>query len=238
MEQKKEMVASELQNQELKVYAREQKKLVMRNGVLYRKVDDEDKIRWQLVVPVSHRQRAMMGVHDDLFHTHFEDAVTHLRMRFFWPYMARDLEKKIKRCGKCIRRGAKCEKAPMQSIVTTHPLELLSIDFLTIEVQGKKQNVLVVMDHFTKFASAHLTKDQTAKTVARVLWKEFFMLYGFPKRLLSDNAQDFQSKLLKEVCQLAGIEKCRTTPYHPAGNPVERWNRTLINMLRKLSLDS
>lgn len=238
LEEKKPLLTSEMTSPELKVFAREQKKLVVREGVLYRKVEDEGgSLHWQLVVPPSHRKEALKGVHEDLFHTHYEDAISQLRMRFFWPYMARDLEKKIKRCGRCIRRGAKCEKAPMKSIVTTFPLELLSIDFLTIEVKGIKQNILVIMDHFTKFSAAICTKDQTARTVAKVLWKDFFMLYGFPKTILSDQGRDFESKLVKELCQLAGIQKIRTTPYHPSGNPVERWNRTLINMLRSLEDD-
>lgn len=122
----------------------------------------------------------------------------------------------------------------MCSIVTTGPLELLSIDYLTIEVQGKKQNILVILDHFTKFASAICTVDQKAKTVAKALWSNFFMIYGFPKRILSDRGQDFESHLLRELCELAGIKKCRTSPYHPSGNPVERWNRTLIGMIRSL----
>lgn len=122
----------------------------------------------------------------------------------------------------------------MNSIITTYPLELLSIDFLSIEVNGQKQNILVMMDHFTKFGQAICTKDQTAKTVARTLWKEFFLIYGFPSRILSDQGRDFESNLVKELCKVAGIEKCRTTPYHPAGNPVERWNRTLLGMLRSL----
>ena len=35
------------------------------------------------------------------------------------------------------------------------------------------KNVLVIMDHFTCYALAVITKDQMAKTVVRVLYKRF-----------------------------------------------------------------
>ena len=60
------------------------------------------------------------------------------------------------------------------------------------------------------------------------------MVYGFPKRILSDQGRDFESDIVRELCKMAGIQKIRTTPYHPCSNPVERWNRTLLNMLRSL----
>ena len=218
-----------------KVLLREQKKLEVRDGVLYRRIQEEPgQNRYQLVIPTSHRQAAMRGVHEELFHAHMDEAVRQARLRFFWPYMARDLQKKIQTCERCVRRGARVQKVPMETVTTTFPLELLCIDFLTIEWKDKKQNILVIMDHFTKFAQAIPTKDQTAKTVARVLCQEHFMVYGFPERILSDQGRDFESSLVKEVCALAGIKKCRTTPYHPSGNPVERWNRTLIGMIRSL----
>ena len=74
-----------------------------------------------------------------------------------------------------------------------------------------------------------------AKTTAKALFDNFIHHYGFPARIHSDQGQNFESKLIKEHCQLAGIEKSRTTPYHAMGNGmVERFNQTLLKMLGTL----
>ena len=219
---------------ELKVFAKEQHRLRMYDEVLYRCSEISDELVLQLVIPPSHRGVALQGIHEDLFHVGLRESLVQLKSRFFWPFMSLDLEDKVRSCVRCIQKGARTQKAAMKTIETTFPLELLSIDFLTIECKGVKQNVLVMMDHFTKFGVAVCTKDQTAKTVAKVLWYNFFMIYGFCNRILSDQGRDFESQVVKELCSIAGIKKCRTTPYHPSGNPVERWNRTLLGLLRGL----
>lgn len=70
--------------------------------------------------------------------------------------------------------------------------------------------------------------------MAKVLWENFIVPYGIPEKLHSDQGADFESKTIKELCQLMGIHKIRTTPYHPRGNPVERSNLTLLSMLGML----
>ena len=220
---------------ELKVFAREFDKLILKEGVLYRKtVDPHDEVIHQLVIPRAARKEALIGVHEDLYHTHFDEGIAQARLRYFWPFMATDLKKKIEGCMRCKQSRARPQKAEMQTIVTTTPNELICIDYLTIEEKGKKVNILVIMDHFTKFSQAVVTPDQTARNVARALWENYFSIYGFPSRILSDRGRDFESNLIRELCNVAQIKKCRTTPYHPSGNPVERWNRTLIGMLRTL----
>ncbi len=92
----------------------------------------------------------------------------------------------------------------------------------------------MITDFFTKYAVALPTPNQKAKTVAKRLWEHFIVHYGFPERLHSDQGPDFESRTIKELCAIAGIQKSLTTPYHPRGNPVERFNRTLLSMLGTL----
>ena len=147
-----------------------------------------------------------------------------------------DAERKVRTCGRCVRRKARPERAaPLVNINTTRPLELLCMDYLSLEAdKSGTKDILVITDHFTKFAVAIPTPNQKARTVAKCLWENFMVHYGIPEKLHSDQGPDFESRTIKELCHVAGIHKVRTTPYHPRGNPVERFNRTLLDMLGTL----
>ena len=96
----------------------------------------------------------------------------------------------------------------------------------------------MITDHFTRYAQAIPTKNQTARTVTEALWNNFILHYGFPRILHNDQVANFCSKLIKELCDIGGISKSRTTPYHPEGNGMcERFNRTLLDMLGTLEPD-
>ena len=85
---------------------------------------------------------------------------------------------------------------------------------------------------------AFVTKDQTAKTVARVLYERFIAIFGAPAKFLSDRGANFTSRLVEELCSTFGIQKCRTTSYHAQCNgQVECFHQTLFRMLGKLTKD-
>jgi transposase InsO family protein len=96
------------------------------------------------------------------------------------------------------------------------------MDFLGLETsKGGYQYILVITDHFTKYALAVPTKNTTARTTAEAFLNNFVVHYGFPKRIHSDQGANFEGKLIKELCELAGMTKSRTTPYHPQG---KKWS--------------
>lgn len=218
------------------LWLREWSRLELRNGVLYRRKQEQGALHYQLVLPARLREIVLRSLHDDMGHLGIERTLDLVRSRFFWPKMSQTVEKKIKTCERCVRRKTPPDRAaPLVNIQTSRPLELVCMDFLSLEPDhSNTKNILVITDHFTKYAVAIPTQNQTARTVAKCLWENFLVHYGFPEKLHSDQGPDFESHTIKELCHVAGIHKIRTTPYHPRGNPVERFNRTLLQMLGTL----
>ena len=76
---------------------------------------------------------------------------------------------------------------------------------------------------------------QTAHVTAKVLWEQYLVHYGWPKKIISDQGRSFKSKLFKELCSIAKIQKLQTSLYHLETNgSCERFNSTLISMLGML----
>ena len=72
--------------------------------------------------------------------------------------MAVQVKQHVEKCCQCIIFKAKQQKAPMESIVATNPLELVHIDHLCLEPgKGKEENVWVVIGHFTQYTQAYIT---------------------------------------------------------------------------------
>ena len=83
--------------------------------------------------------------------------------------MAKDVEDYVKSCERCIKRKSPSQVAPMTPIQATHPLQFVTMDYLTVEKAMGYENILVIIDHFTKFAQAYPTKNQKATTAKFVL---------------------------------------------------------------------
>ena len=218
------------------IYLRDWNKLLIKQGVLHRQIHLYDDDRLQLVVPESLRTEVFKALHDDLGHQGRDRTISLFKDRFYWPGMDADIANLVRSCGRSIRRKTIASKANLVPIASTFPMEVICIDYLSLErSKGGYEDVLVITDHFSRYAQAYPTKNQTAKTTAKVLFERFVVHYGFPARIHSDQGQTFESHLIKELCQIAGVEKSRTTPYHPIGNGmVERFNQTLLKMLGTL----
>ena len=173
-----------------------------------------NKTAYQFIVPDSLKPQILHGLHDSAGHQGQVRTLSLARQRFFWIGMERDIINHVRKCFCCVvgKTPEPRDRAPLESICTSEPMELVCIDFWTAEQTDKKSvDVLVVTDHFSKLAHAFQCRNQSAKQVARHLWDDFFCVHGFPKRIHSDQGANFESNLIKELLEMAGIQKSHTT---------------------------
>ena len=146
-----------------------------------------------------------MGCHDEVGHQGRVRTLSLLRERIFWPNMQVEATQHIAKCSRCLKRKSTPQVAPLQPILVSQPLELVHLDYLSLKPsKGNIENVLVITDHFTRYALAYASKTQTAQATARILWDNFICHYGFPEQFISDQGRNFESDLIQELCKIAG----------------------------------
>lgn len=180
--------------------------------------------------------------HDSLLGGHFgvEKTLKTIMQFYSWPNMTSDIREYISKCDICERaKVTKNIKAPMEiSSLGSVLFDYTYIDFIgpiTPESNDGHRYIFTATCDLTKFLVAVPTMDCTAATTAKCLLENILLRYNFPSKLISDNAANFNSKIIKELNRLLSIKKIFTTPYHPQSNIVERTHRTLNAYMRSFA---
>jgi transposase InsO family protein len=195
-----------------------------------------DVVKRVIIVPQLYQFEVMNHAHDMAGHQGENKTFARIAERFDWPGMREDVCKYVGSCLLCQEaKGCSPKKVfGLKPIVTRRPNELVQIDFEKLsEASDGNIGLLVVIDHFTKYARAFPMKAFTAKAAVKALMDGWFTDFGIPEQLQSDQGSQFEAELFQEFALLAGTRKIRSTAYHPQTNGlVERQNRTLVAMLR------
>lgn len=215
-------------------------RLKCKDGLLWRIYDNgQGKQKWlQFVVPSSLREEVLWEIHQGVVSGHLgeQKMLNQLKERFYWHGMAENVRNWCQTCVPCATNKSPTPKAraPLQTIAAGHPIQVIAVDITGPFPESEAGNcyVLVVGDYFTRWMECFAIPDQEAETVARKLVDEGFCRFSPPEQLHSDQGRQFESDLLRRICQALQIEKSRTTAYHPqCDGLVERFNRTLKHML-------
>ncbi len=196
-----------------------------------------DEFRDVLVVPKGFRKRILVLVHDKGGHLGSEKVARMIARYFVWPGMSKDVCEHCGTCGLCqVRSKHKPRKAPVvERPVLTEPFESVAVDLVGPLPKGKGgcRFLLTYVCLATRWPEAVPLRSITAKAVAEGLWA-IFSRTSIPERMLSDQGSQFCGRVVRELCSLVGIEKMRTSPYHPETNgAVERMHGTFKGILGK-----
>ena len=201
-------------------------KLTLFGGLLYYR----HKPKYQIeevkcfVVPRAHRRTAIDGCHHDTGHQGKKRTESLISDQFWWPGIYEDVNRAVQNCRLCQLYGGREEKAPMVPMMVTTPLQLIHLNFTLFETTMnlneslKVKHVLVIVDHFTRYTRAYVTKDQKVLTATKTLYEGFISIFGAPERILMDQGKAFTSEVVEQLCSQFRIRQSTTTAYYPQGN--------------------
>ena len=161
-----------------------------KEGILRRKRGSDS----QIILPKSLHSIILRELHDEMGHIGAEQVLSLARDRFFWPHMQDDIQLYVNTKCRYLkqRKPTLHQREPLKPVLTSMPFELISIDFLHLEQSaGGYEYILVVVDHFTRYAQAYPTRNKTAKTAAERLFNYVFMRFRFAERIHHDQGGEF-----------------------------------------------
>lgn len=208
------------------------KNYCLKNGRVYRKVDDS--LKW--LVPKGVRWQILRMNHDDVGHFGFDKTFSRIRESYWFPKMRRFIKKYVNACLECAHH--KAQGGPKTGEL--HPIPKLEIPFHTIHadhlgpfVRSKRGNsyLLVIVDGFTKFANITAVRNTQSNTTIRVL-RDHISYFGTPTRLITDRGSCFTSHTFKDFTKSIGVKHILNAVATPRANgQVERFNRTILDAL-------
>lgn len=220
---------NELESSESKWYE-------MRNGVIYRKINE----KLLFYVPSEMEKSILFKYHDELGHMGAEKVIDIIGKSYWFPKLRQKVADHIKNCYKCIAYNPASGKVEgkFRSIPKgDKPFDTVHVDHVAISDARvtTKKHVLVIIDAFTKFVKLYASKSTTAKEVIDSL-RDYFSYYSKPKLIVSDRGSCFISKEFSDFMTEFDIKHTLiATGSPPANGQVERVNRTLTPMVGKLS---
>lgn len=118
-----------------------------------------------------------------------------------------------------------------------HPIPPASRSFQVIHMDhlepfirscSQNQEILVIVDSFSKFVQLYPVRNTTTKATLKAL-DDFVTQYDVPIRTVTDRSKAFTSKDFEEYCSNKGIQHVKVSTQRPQGNgQVERIHRVII----------
>ena len=212
------------------------------DGVVASKRNDEEKILHKhnfIILPQLYQTEVLFRSHDQMRHQGIDKVQQRILHRFDCPGLRKacSLERWVwvNACLACLQvKDPRKIKFPLKTVESSEFNEVVQIDHQKICMTESGYNqILVIIDHFTKLAEAKPCQTASAEETCDHLITHWISRYGFPMTFKSDNGKAFVGDLTKELMKRSHIAQAHSTTYHTQTNGlVEKQNRTLVNLLR------
>ena len=197
----------------------------------------------QIIIPPNDKalQQQLLSLHHDLpemGHFSYKKMFPKILKSYFWPTINKDTLEYCKSCLECQvhkKSTPNPQNRPLKPFLPDHPNQRVSIDLMGPfpVTENGFEYILCMVDNFTKWATAIPLKNKKGGEVAYEIIKNWYMIFGIPEEIHSDQGGEFTNDILARLNERLNVGHKVTTPYYPQSNSqVERWNRTLKESIK------
>ena len=193
----------------------------------------------KVVVPRALVPKLLKLYHDlpSAGHRGVEATMTRIEERYVVENLRSATKDHISACEKCVEhRGDPSVGTPLsQYKVIPKPFHQVHLDILGPLPKTERGNsyIIVYVDRFSRYTIIDSIPNRATTTVAQSLLKRVVAEYTTPAVILSDNALEFTSRVIEELCKNFDIRKVEITPYVPWANGIaEVTNSRILRALR------
>ena len=191
---------------------------------------EEDRVLYKynaIVLPQLYQTQLLFRSVDQLGHQGIDKVYQRILKRFEWPGMKKACEKWVTACLSCQQvKDPRKLRFHLQYIESSEFNEVVQIDHQKICMTDSGYNqVLVMIDHFTKYAEAVPCITVSAEETCDHLIKTWIARHGCPMTFQSDKGTAFGGELTKEIMRRSQVAQAHSTTYqHQRNGLVERQN--------------
>jgi len=218
--------------EELKVKALTDRELKVRRGALF---ISKEPNQWRRVIQRPDHEEIIRSIHE-AGHLGIHSTTNKIKERYWWPGISKHVAEFISTCDQCQREKKPQKAKDIYPMIAEQPFQIVGLDHVgpLHKTKDGYQYLIVAQDYFTKWPIVKPTKTTNTDEALKFVFEEIYTIYGKPQQLITDQGTAFTSELWKTTMKKWKINHTPTTAANPQANgQVERFNQTLVKMLRK-----